>query len=147
ASNEFLQHNDNDIANRRFEVNLDYRRPVTKLSNLSVGAQATLNKNSNDQVVHGFDFDNRQDTLKPSLTNLFSYAERIYSAYASYNLRTKTRWSFRAGVRAEYTDVSFLEEEIASISPKPYMNFFPNLSVNKLFKKKYNVGLSYSRRV
>lgn len=148
TSNEFSQLNENDISNRRIEFDLDYRKPISRFSNFSVGIQSTLNKNIDDQVVHGYDFTTTlQDTLKPSLTNIFSYFENIYSAYGSYNIRTKTRWSFRAGVRAEYTDVRFLEEDIADLSPGKYINLFPNLSVNKLFKKKYNMGLSYSRRI
>lgn len=147
VSNEFSQQMDNDITNRRFEFNLDYRKPMSRFSTLSVGVQTTLNKNSDDQTVHGFDFFTKQDTLKPGLTNLFSYLENIYSVYGSYNLRTKTKWSFRAGLRAEYTNVDFLQEKLSDVSPGAYINLFPNLSVNKLFKKKYNVGLSYSRRI
>lgn len=148
TSNEFSQLNENGISNRRIEFDLDYRKPLSRFSNLSVGIQSTLNKNSDDQVVHGYDFTTTlQDTLKPNLTNIFSYLENIYSAYGSYSIRTKSRWSFRAGMRAEYTDVEFLEDDIAHLSPGKYINLFPNLSVNKLFKKKYNVGLSYSRRI
>ncbi|HEY0668204.1 MAG TPA: outer membrane beta-barrel protein [Sphingobacteriaceae bacterium] len=147
VSNEFSQQNENDIINRRFEFNLDYRKPISRFSSISVGVQSTLNKNSNDQLVHGFDFINKQDTLKPNLTNLFSYLENVYSAFGSYSIRTKSRWSFRAGVRAEYTDIEFLQDKISDISPGSYINLFPNFSINKLFNKKYNVGLSYSRRI
>lgn len=146
-SNEFLQYNENEIGNRRFEFNADYRKPLSRFSTLSVGVQTTLNKNSDDQLVHGFDFNTQQDTLKPSLTNIFSYTEEIYSAYGSFNLRTKSKWSFRAGVRTEITDVNFIEENVKDLSPGSYVNFFPNMAINKLFKKKFNVGISYSKRI
>src|SRR5690606_4489622 len=31
--------------------------------------------------------------------------------------------------------------------PRPYHNLFPNISINKSYKKKYNFGLSYSMRI
>ena len=147
TSNQYSQANQNEISNRRLEFSLDYRKPLSKLSNISVGMQTSLNKNANDQTVYGFDFVNLQDTLKPGLTNEFIYSEDIIAAYGSYNIRSKTRWSLRLGMRSEYTSLNFIQAADTDVNPKPYLNFFPNLALNKLYKKKYNFGLSYSRRI
>ncbi|WP_256011945.1 TonB-dependent receptor domain-containing protein [Desertivirga xinjiangensis] len=147
TSNQYSQANQNEIKNRRLEFSLDFRKPLTKLSNISVGMQTSLNKNANDQAVYGFDFVNLVDTLKPGLTNEFIYSEDIIAAYGSYNIRSKTRWSLRLGVRSEYTSLNFIQAADTDVNPKPYLNFFPNLALNKLYKKKYNFGLSYSRRI
>lgn len=147
TSNAFEQQNTNAIDNSRLELNVDYTKPLTKFTTLTLGSQVTIGNNGNDQFAQGYDFVTSQDTIIPSLTNNFEYQEKIYAFYGSYRLRTKTRWSFRGGVRSELTNVSFEQADLSGSSPKPYHNLFPNVSINKLFKKKYNFGLSYSMRI
>lgn len=147
TSNAFQQQNDNNIYNNRLELNVDYSKPLSKFTSITLGSQVTIGNNGNDQYVEGYDFINQQDTIIPSLTNNFEYQEKIYAFYGSYRVRTKARWFFRGGVRSEFTDVSFKQAAIADNSPKPYHNLFPNISISKLYKKKYNFGLSYSMRI
>ena len=146
-SNRFNQQNENDIFNNRLEFNVDYVKPVTKLATLTLGTQLTINNNSNNQFATGYDFENYADTIIPVLTNDFKYQERILALYSSYRFRTKSRWSFRAGVRSEYTNLDFKQAANLQSNPDPYINLFPNFSINKLIKKKYNFGLSYSMRI
>ncbi|TZF86043.1 TonB-dependent receptor (plasmid) [Pedobacter sp. BS3] len=141
------QYYNNVAANTGLDLNLNYYRPVTKLSSLSMGFQSSFHKNDNDQFVTGYNFDTLQDTVNSNLTNRFIYYENIYAVYASYSLRTKKRWSFRAGGRTELTDASFEQDKPATASMKPYINFFPNISLGKSFRKRYNVGISYSMRI
>ncbi len=141
------QRNANDIGNRRMEFNVDYKKPVSKYSNISVGLQTTLNKNGNDQVVSDYDIQAMEFKVRPLLTNEFIYKEDILSAYGSYNIRTKSRWSLRLGVRTEYTSLDLVEAKHAGDNPKPYFNAFPNVSLNKVYKKRFNFGLSYSKRI
>ncbi len=147
TSNAFEQQSTNAIDNSRLELNVDYNKPLTKFATLTLGSQITIGNNGNDQFAQGYDFVTSQDTIIPSLTNNFEFQENIYAFYGSYRLRTKTRWSFRGGVRSELTNVSFEQADLSGSSPKPYHNIFPNVSINKLFKKKYNFGLSYSMRI
>ncbi len=147
TTNEYRQMNANDIGNRRMEFNVDYKKPVTRFTNISVGIQTTLSKNGNDQVVSDYDFMESVFNIKPKLTNEFIYEENILAAYGSYNLRTKSRWSFRVGVRTEYTSLDLVQAKNAGENPKPYFNAFPNISINKVYKKRLNFGLSYSKRI
>lgn len=145
--NEFNQQNENDIFNNRVEFNVDYVKPLTKLATLTLGSQLTINNNNNNQFATGYDFVNNIDTIIPVLTNDFKYQERILALYTSYRFRTKSRWSFRAGLRSEYTNLNFKQAVNLQSNPDPYINVFPNFSINKLIKKKYNFGLSYSMRI
>ncbi|WP_353136445.1 TonB-dependent receptor [Pseudopedobacter sp.] len=145
-SNENSQYRSNDINTNRFELNVDYTRNLTKFATLSLGSQLTLGNNINDQYVTGFDFANNIDTLS-RLTNEFGYRENVYAFYGSYRVRTKSRWTFRTGVRSEITDINFTQTAVSSVDPRPYHNLFPNISINKSYKKKYNFGLSYSMRI
>ncbi len=143
---ETSQYRSNDINTNRFELNVDYTRNLTKFATLSLGSQLTLGNNINDQYVTGFDFTNNIDTLS-RLTNEFGYRENVYAFYGSYRVRTKSRWTFRTGVRSEITDINFTQTAVSSVDPRPYHNLFPNISINKSYKKKYNFGLSYSMRI
>lgn len=145
--NPYRQYRLNNIFSNRMAFNIDYVKPLSRFATLSVGSQITMGNNGNDQSVTGYDFSNQQDTVVGVLTNRFEYQENIYAAYASYRWRTKSRWSFRAGVRSEFTDIKFTQTASQTLDPTPYYNVFPNLSINKNHKKKYNFGLSYSMRV
>ncbi|MFD1632108.1 outer membrane beta-barrel protein [Pseudopedobacter beijingensis] len=145
-NNENSQYRSNDIKTGRFNFNADYVKNLSKFATLSLGTQITLGSNSNDQYVTGYDYVNAVDTIS-RLTSKFDYDENIYAFYASYRLRTKSRWTFRGGVRSEFTDLNFYDTSIQGLDTRPYHNLFPNISINKTYKKKYNFGLSYSMRV
>jgi outer membrane receptor protein involved in Fe transport len=143
----YLQMNDVHTRNKGLDLNLDYDRPISKLSSVAFGGQTTLHTNNNEQAVTGRNYVTGLDTLNRNLTNSFAFYENIYSLYASINIRTKSRWSFRVGGRGEYTNVHFDQSKPTDKKLEPYINVFPNVSINKFFKKRYNVGLSYSMRI
>lgn len=140
---------DIDAANHGFEFKLDYDKPLKKPKNtFNFGVDANLRSNNNNQAVNNFDFVNQVYLPNTGLTNRFVFDANIYSAYASLSLHTNNNWSFRMGARSELTDMSFNLSSIAqTYDIKPYINVFPNLSVSRLFKDEYSVGLSYSARI
>lgn len=141
------QLNSNDISNKGLDFKADYSKPLNKLSTIALGFQTSLHTNDNDQLVKGHDYYTNIDTVNNQLTNRFKFFENIYAAYASYNKRTKSKWSFRTAARMEYTAVSFKQTKISDQSLQPYFNIFPNLSINKTIKKIYNLGANYSMRI
>ncbi|MES2279492.1 MAG: outer membrane beta-barrel family protein [Bacteroidota bacterium] len=149
SKNPVEQTYDIDGANHGFEFKLDYDKPLKKpKNNLSLGMDANLRTNDNDQEVSNFSFITRQYLPNTGLTNRFVFNSNIYSAYASLNLHTTNNWSFRIGGRGELTDMGFNLSSLAQkFNIKPYVNLFPNLSASRMFKEKYTVGLSYSERI
>ncbi len=145
--NPYKQYRLNDIYNDRFEFNLDYVKPLSKMATLSLGSQVTVGNNINDQLVTGYNSEQQTDTINTILTNKFDYLENIYAFYGSYRIRTKDRWTIRAGMRSEFTSLKFKQTAVAAANPEPYYNVFPNISIYKNYKKRYNFGLSYSMRI
>ncbi|SFC45223.1 Outer membrane receptor proteins, mostly Fe transport [Parapedobacter composti] len=143
----FNQYMGNLIGNNRLEMNIDYRRSVGQWSTVSFGAQGSFASNDNNQSVTVYDYALGMDAVNAALSNRFRYRETIYATYASYQLRTQTRWSFRAGLRAEGTYLTLTERLDEHADIRPYVNFFPNLSINKVVAKKHRFGLSYSMRL
>ncbi|MFC4142499.1 outer membrane beta-barrel protein [Pedobacter mendelii] len=147
SSPQTLQKNNNNNGNEGINFNLDYDKPVfKKRDRVELGLAFNFRKNDNDQMVQNYDFSTLQYLLNSKLTNQFYYNENIFAGYASYNYRNNG-WGIRTGLRTEITDVKFDLSNGGNYDLKPYWSLFPNISVNKFFRKRYNFGASYSIRV
>lgn len=147
TTNPTLQLNDNNDLGHNIDLNADYDRGFKFLnSRLEVGLKTTINVSDNSQAVQNFDYTINDYVFNPNLTNAFTFNQNIYAAYASYRFKIQ-KWSFRMGNRAEVTNVKFIQESNPNISIDPYINFFPSFGINRTFKSKYSIGLSYSKRV
>lgn len=142
-----LRENTDGVGNNGLTINLDYDKPVfKKRDQLEAGLAYTQRKNDNDMLVRDFNFITQEYVIAEKLSNQFLYNERIVAGYASYNYKGKSI-GVKVGLRAELTDVDFDLSTGNSYNIKPYLSFFPNISVNHFFKKRYNIGATYSVRV
>ncbi|MES2445868.1 MAG: outer membrane beta-barrel protein [Bacteroidota bacterium] len=145
--NPTLQQNQNEIANDGLTFNLDYDKPVfKKRDRIEFGLAYNYRKNDNDLFVENFNFNTQQFVTNQKLSNKFFFKENILASYASYNYR-KEGWSLKGGLRAEYTNVNFDLSTGQQYNVNPYLSLFPNLSINRFFKKRYNLGATYSVRI
>ncbi|MCZ4245876.1 outer membrane beta-barrel protein [Pedobacter punctiformis] len=142
-----LQQNNNDVGNQGLNFNLDYDKPVfKKRDRLELGLAYNYRKNDNDLLVENFNFNTQQFITNAKLTNQFFYKENIFSGYASYNYRNNG-WGVKTGLRAELTNVNFDLSTGQNYHVNPYLSLFPNLSLNRFFRKRYNFGATYSIRI
>lgn len=142
-----LQNNISDIENRGVNFNVDFDKPVFgKRDLLEFGLQYNYRNNDNDLKVFNYNYSANSFVANSGLTNQFLYKENIYAGYASYTLK-KNGWSVRTGLRTEVTDVHFDLSTGNVYHVKPYSSIFPNISINRFFLKRYNVGASFSVRV
>lgn len=142
-----LQQNSNETGNNGLTFNLDYDKPVfKKRDRFEFGLAYNYRKNDNDLLVENFNFASQQYITDKNLTNKFFYNENILGAYTAYNYR-KNGWGTKVGLRAELTDVNFDLSTGSSYNVNPYLSLFPNLSINRFFRKRYNFGATYSVRV
>ncbi|HEY0899441.1 MAG TPA: outer membrane beta-barrel protein, partial [Sphingobacteriaceae bacterium] len=142
-----LQRNDNETGNKGLELNLDYDRALKGNGNsIEMGLRSNFRLNNNDQHAEIYDFAQQTYLTNNALSNTFEFTESLHAAYASFRTRTKNNWGFRAGGRAEMTRVS-IQTDARNYELKPYLNFFPNLAVNRFFKKRYNLGITYNMRI
>ncbi|MHA4893507.1 outer membrane beta-barrel protein [Pedobacter sp. PWIIR3] len=145
--NPQLQDNSNEITNNGLTFKADYDRPVFKRrDNIEAGLMYTYRNNNNDQLIQNFDYNTNQYLVNEKLSNEFLYKEDIFAGYGSYNFRGKN-WGAKAGLRAEVTAVKFDLSSGENYAINPYLSLFPSFSVNKNFRKRYNLGASYSVRV
>lgn len=145
--NPSLQQNDNEISNDGVNFNLDYDKPLfKKRDQLEFGLAYNYRKNDNDLLIENFNYANQVYITNNKLSNKFFYNENILSGYASYNYR-KNGWGLKSGLRAEYTNVDFGLSTGSNNNVNTYFSLFPNLSLNRFFKKRYNIGATYSVRI
>jgi len=147
VSKPTLQQNNNDIGNNGITFNLDYDKPVfKKRDRIELGLAYNYRKNDNDLLVQNFNFQTAQFVTNNRLSNQFLYNENIFAGYASYNYRN-AGWGIKTGIRTELTDVAFDLSTGENYNVKPYLSVFPNLSLNRFFRKRYNFGATYSVRI
>jgi iron complex outermembrane receptor protein len=145
--NPSLQQNNNEIGNSGINFNLDYDKPVfKKRDRLEFGIAYNYRKNDNDLSVENLNYSTQQFVPNAKLSNEFSYNENILAGYVSYNYR-KDGWSAKAAMRSEYTNVNFDLSTGETYNVNPYFSFFPSVSLNRFFKKRYNIGATYSIRI
>jgi len=145
--NPTLQQNSNETGNNGLTFNLDYDKPVfKKRDRFEFGLAYNHRKNDNDLLVENFNFASQQYITDNKLTNKFFYNENILGGYTAYNFR-KNGWGIKGGLRAEITDVNFDLSTGKGYNVNPYVSLFPNLSLNRFFRKRYNFGATYSVRV
>ncbi|WAC41542.1 outer membrane beta-barrel protein [Pedobacter sp. SL55] len=145
--NPSLQQNDNEVGNMGINFNLDYDKPVfKKRDRLEFGLAFNYRKNDNDLSVDNFNYSTQQFVGNAKLSNKFFYNENIIAGYLSYNYR-KNGWSAKAAMRSEYTNVNFDLSTGEIYNVDPYLSFFPSFSLNRFFRKRYNIGASYSVRI
>ena len=142
-----LQNNNTGIQSKGINFNLDYDKPVfNKRDLLELGVQYNYRNNDNDLLVQNFNYTSNEFVVNNALTNQFLYKENIFAGYASYRLKLNG-WSVRTGLRTEVTDVKFDLSSGSNYHAKPYVSLFPNVSLNRFFRKRYNIGATFSVRV
>jgi len=80
------------------------------------------------------------------LSNRFLYDEKIFAGYLGFD-REIDKWSFKAGLRGEYTDLEGNSETTGQVNTQKYFKIFPSLYT--LYKPNENnqIGLTYGKRI
>ncbi|TDO23777.1 outer membrane beta-barrel family protein [Pedobacter duraquae] len=128
---------------RLFSAQADYSKD-SKVISVQVGA-----KFSRVQADNFLDF--RRDTnsglvIDPALSNTFLYRESVSAGYISVNKDWGT-WSFKAGLRGEYTDINSSSISPVQINRQGYFNLFPTVFLQHKVSPDNQLGLSYGKRI
>lgn len=142
---QIIQNSLNDEWEKQFLVQVDYIKPMWKEGKIETGFRTSFRDMTNDYVVSQQNAAGDFEPL-PNLDNIFFYDENIHAAYGIVANKQK-RFSYQAGVRAEWTDVKTILRETNEINPRRYTNLFPSAHITYELQEENSVQLSYSRRV
>ncbi|MBC5772577.1 TonB-dependent receptor [Pontibacter sp. KCTC 32443] len=122
----------------------DYALPLGQGTQLETGVKLSHVKTKTDILYEELQ-DNSWKTDE-TRTNDFLYTENISAAYVNFSKQIN-KFRIQAGLRAEHTMAEGESERAEATDKKDYLKFFPSISVRQQLNEKYNIGLSYSRRV
>lgn len=137
--------NVNESANLETTVQLDYQNPIGKTQMIELGAKQILRRVSSDYQNLRADASNAYTSV---FNNAFNYDQNITAGYLSYTLSTPSKYSFKTGVRYEYTtvDAAYDNAENPAFNLS-YGALVPSVNVSKRLESGNTLKLSYNRRI
>lgn len=134
----------NDEASRNFLFQADYTHPFNKEGRWEAGVRTNWDRNTNDYLVSQLMGSQWQEL--DSLTNNFIYTENVYAAYAILGDKPG-KFSYQAGLRAEYSDINSQLLQTGDEYPRNYLSFFPTVHLTYELSQEKSIEWSYSRRI
>lgn len=151
VANTLIFNNIFDTPADIFTLKTDYKRPLSKKTQMELGAKIGLVNNGNDAKVQ-----NQIEGVfvdDPSRSNHFIYNENINAAYLSLRHTINKHTSIQAGLRAENTNIEGnLLPNLTTTGERfsqHYTNLFPTFFIRRQLDSlgKHNMSFSYGRRL
>jgi outer membrane receptor protein involved in Fe transport len=145
--------NINYSFDREATIQADYIVPISKTQSFEMGAKYIYRLSNSDftsyKNITGNDAGGYLIDPNANLSNVFDYVQNIGAAYSSYTYSTKNKWTFKGGLRYEYTDISasFLKQENApDLTIPSYSILVPSFNLSKNLPKG-TWRFSFNRRI
>lgn len=122
-----------------YSAKLDYQGVLWKKFMFETGAKWSLSNTDNNSL--------ETTTLQPDIENLFVYREQIGAVYASLAGQIGPKWSFKAGLRGEYTYSHGDWKTSSEVTTHDYFDLFPTAYLGFTPSEKWRLSLTYNRRV
>jgi Outer membrane protein beta-barrel family/CarboxypepD_reg-like domain len=136
-NSNFVSENDKKI--KVLSAQLDFSFNPDKF-NLETGVKV-----SKINSVNALNFD---DLLNAPFNNssIFDYQELVYAGY--FNIAKKiNKWSFKAGLRAEATNINSQATNPLTANESKYLDFFPTVNIMRQLDNENSIGCSYGKRI
>lgn len=139
--NNFMANNRNNV--QLYSTQLDYQwkkekwewESGTKYSFVKTNSQLDFLDNENGQLEY-----------RPEKSNVFNYKEHNFAVYTSLAF-SPGKWNFKAGLRAEKTDLEGIVSEPYDVNKNNYWSIFPTLYAQYTTEGNHQFGLSYGKRI
>lgn len=141
---DLQQQSQNVERNKNMIFQVDYQLPFSEDGKFEAGLRSGIRDITNDFSVLQFEDD--AWIAIDGFTNNLLYDENIHAAYATLGNKFD-RFSWSAGLRAEYSDVRTELEQTNEVNPRDYFNMFPSVFLGYEFNEKNTFQVSYSRRI
>ncbi len=125
-------------------IKADYTHPFSDTTKMEVGLKSSWVTSDNEVLF--YDVINGQNQLDPTRSNHFIYDENINAVYSSFS-KEFVRWDFQCGLRMEHTHTNGEQLATNESFSRNYVNFFPNVVVNRKFSETNSLAFSYAKRI
>lgn len=123
---------------------VDYELPISESSNFEAGLK--VSNITSESILKQFIFKNGVKTEDLANSDTFLYDEMNYAAYTSYS-KDWEHWSFKFGLRSEFTDIVGNSISTNTNSNKNYVKVFPSAHVMNKFNDNNELYFSYNKRI
>lgn len=126
-----------------FTGQVDYATPI---GNASLETGAKISSIASENKVDFFNFTGSSDTVDPSLSDNYTYDEKVYAAYFSL-VKNWDKWSTKLGVRGELTEAKGTSETLGETNTQDFFEPFPSLYVLYSPSEKHSISFDYGRNL
>ncbi|MGB7842708.1 MAG: outer membrane beta-barrel family protein [Salinimicrobium sp.] len=145
--------NSGELLNRNSFSTIAEQKSEIYTGKIDVSVPGTINletglKYSGVKSKSGLDYFNQENGTKyvSELSDTFNYDENIYAAYLSAS-REFGKWSAKAGLRGEYTNIEGEAGSVGMVNKQDYFELFPTFYLMFVKDENNSFGLDYSRRI
>ena len=125
-------------------MNIDFENPLKNGKKLEIGLKSRITWLNNDSK-----FDILTDNVwvkDTKRSNLYEYKENVNAGYINYKTKLKDI-SLTMGMRMENTNLEGFSVTQNERLTRNYVQFFPNISFQKVMDKNNTIGLSYQQSI
>ncbi|ASK31763.1 TonB-dependent receptor [Chryseobacterium sp. T16E-39] len=139
--NNFITENKSNV--QLYSTQADYQ---WKADHWEIESGAKYSFVKTDSQLDFSDNENGQLQYRADKSNIFNYKEHNFALYSSlaYN---PGKWNFKAGLRAEKTDLEGIVSEPYEVNKNNYWKLFPTLYAQYTTESNHQFGLSYGKRI
>ena len=139
--NNFITNNKSDV--QLYSTQADYKWKNEKWE-IESGAKYSIVKTNS--VLQFSEKENGEFQYRSDKSNTFDYREHNFALYSSlaYN---PGKWNFKAGLRAEKTDLEGIVSDPFEVNKNDYWKLFPTLYAQYTTTDNHQFGLSYGKRI
>ncbi len=139
--NNFITNNKSDV--QLYSTQADYEWKNDKWEIESGAKYSFVETNS---VLQFSEKENGEFQYRSDKSNTFDYREHNFALYSSlaYN---PGKWNFKAGLRAEKTDLEGIVSDPFEVNKNDYWKLFPTLYAQYTTTNNHQFGLSYGKRI
>ena len=141
-----------NVGDQRIEnysAKIDAERP-TSWAKISYGAKTSFTRTNNLINYQYYSNSKSSDILKLDSTqiDLFIYTENTQAAYIDFAKELGKKWTFKLGLRAEYTQTTTDSQANKEKNQKrKYLQWFPILYALHTINDRHSLNLNYNRRI
>jgi outer membrane receptor protein involved in Fe transport len=140
------QRNLNKNVNQEFTLQTDYQTPIRKNQLLEFGGKAIIRQVNSD---YRYLLAGPSGTFSTEANNTLgelTYHQNIAAGYTSYTYTTKSRYTFKGGLRYEHTFIDASTREGGNLGVGDYGVLVPSVNASKTFKGT-TLKLGFNRRI
>ncbi len=145
---ELFQRNISTSNSHSGFVQADYTQPFEKSkTKLELGYRFYIRGLENELYADSLNTATQQFVTDSSISNAYSYKEKIHAAYAIFSGAVKKVMNYKFGLRVENTQINIHQNVGNQTYKQNYFDYFPSASLSFNLPKSHSLSLAYSKRI